>query len=361
MNNKLFEPLIFQRHPTSDSKVRFYFLGKFVALLLIAHYPATAWAGDGDLGPLIIGIFFGLIGLGAGLAITLLLPVRKLVKALALIPMMALGCAIGFGLSIIAMELLKTPEQKAQIESQNGLPGLFKFSCNSDDLALTQYLQKMSEEMRHNGNILIKALNVTQSHEGCMSGVGNAKSKTLEFKASTFLILAQELYRVSPKNEFCNYLRELHTWHATPLLRILHESNLPIACSNSEEPAWASGLKSWVTYGDEDVWTYVMFLKEAGVEFKNVPANIETFISRVVWHGEPRLIRFALEQGSDPLGYTGKKWPSGEFPKAAEIWRERQNLPRDNPHGYSPLSKYTSAANVADIDYINSKLAEATK
>lgn len=327
------------------------------------------WAGDGDFGPLIIGGFFGLLGLITGAIGTVFLPTRKLVKALSLIPMMILGCAIGVGLSIVGMEMLKTPAQKAEQELQNGLPGLLKFSCSGDDVALTQYLQKMSSMMRGQGERIEKALECTHSHPWGMKGVDSAEPKTLQFKASTFAILSQELYRVSPgaTNYYCTFLKHLHEQHATPLLRVLHEAKLPIACNDPAEIPWAHGLKAWDSWQSEpkvreEIWTWIVFLKEAGVDFKQAPANIPTLLIRVVGSGDPRLIRFALEAGSDPLGFSGDKWPSGTFPNAVEVWKIRRNgLSSDNPGGYSPLTGYTSAENIADMAYIDSKIIDVTK
>jgi hypothetical protein len=344
-----------------------YLITRLYSLFLIATYSTAAWAGDGDLGPLIIAGFFGLIGLIAGAIGTSFLSARKLIKALLLIPMMALGGAIGFGLTIFAMEMLKTPEQKAEMELQNGLPKLFIFSCSGTNSALTQYLQEMSLIMRGQGERIEKALECTHSHPWGIKGVDSTEPKSLQFKANTFVILSQELYRVSlgAKDYYCSFLKHLHEQHATPLLQALREAKLPIACDDPAEPPWVSGLEAYDSWKaepkvSEEIWAWVMFLKASGVDFKNVPANTETLISRVVGNGDPRLIRFALEEGSDPLGFTGKKWPSGEFPKATEIWKERQNLPSDNPHGYSGLN-YTSPKELADIAFIDRKMAEAAK
>ena len=338
-------------------------------LLLFAAYPPTVWAGDGDFGPLIIGAFFSLLGLIAGAIGTFFLPAKKLVKALALIPMAMVGCATGFGLSIVAMEMLKTPAQKAEKELQNGLPGLVKFSCNGDDLALTQYLQKMSAMMQGQGERIEKALECTHNHPWGIKGVDSAEPKTLQLKASTFVILSQELYRVSPgaTNYYCTFLKHLHEQHATPLLRALHDAKLPIACSDPAEIPWAHGLKAWDSWQSEpkvreEIWAWIVFLKEVGIDFKQAPANIPTLLIRVVGSGDPRLIRFALEAGSDPLGFSGDKWPSGTFPNAVEVWKIRRNgLSSDNPGGYSPLTGYTSAENIADMAYIDSKIIDVTK
>jgi hypothetical protein len=321
--------------------------------LLPIIYSPSAYAGDGDFGALVLGIFFALIGaILAALGTLLKLPTRRRIKVILLLPMMVLGGAIGFGLTILALEILKTPEQHAEREKQNGLPKLLLLSCSRADGALTQYLQDMSVMMLGEGERITNALKCTE---------------TYPFKPSTFVILSHELYRVSrgAEGQYCSFLKELHEFHMTPHLQALHEAKLPIACATTDDIPWVIGLKAWdESKGEppesESIWSWLMFLKSTGVDFQSEPADIPNLLSRVIGHGEPRLIRFALDAGSNPLGFSGKKWPSGEYPKATEIWQERHNLPSDNPHAYRPLN-YTTPEQLADIAYIDSKMIEIKK
>jgi hypothetical protein len=346
---RIFTPTLKSSRSIGENR---YLLIASIWLISITLSP-SAYAGDGDLGSLIIPIFFALMGaILAALGTLLVLPTRKRIKVILLIPMMVLGSAIGFGLTVLALEILKTPEQKAESEKQNGLPKLFLFSCSRADSALTQYLKEMSLMMQGEGEHIVKALKCTE---------------TAPFKPSTFVILSHELYRVSKGAEgyYCAFLKELHVFHMTPHLQALHDAKLPIACGTSDDIPWVIGLNAWdYSQGDppesESIWIWLMFLKSAGVDFHNEPADIPNLLSRVIGHGEPRLIRFALDAGSNPLGFSGKKWPSGEYPKATEIWQERHNLPSDNPHSYRPLT-YTTPGELADIAYIDTKLMEIKK
>jgi hypothetical protein len=331
---------------------------RFSSLIFLACYPLSALAGDGDYGALFVPIFGGLAGLILGALITLFLPTKKGAKIIAIIPMMALGCALGVGLSMLALKLGETPEQKARIESQKGYPSLFQLSCSGDDAALAQYLEKVSVEIRSDGNSIAKALSASANPESCTKGVP-LESMTMGFRTNTFVILARALNRSSPNGEYCKFLRYIHTARAMPQLQLLRKSELPIFCElPSEDPPWAHLHcfdKSLANPKlSEDVWLWLRFLKDEGMDFKKAPSHVPTFISKVICNGDPRLIRFALEEGSDPRGFSDTRLPR-------EIWQERLNLMKDNPYGYAPLSGYTSAENVAGIAYITRRLVETTK
>jgi hypothetical protein len=273
-------------------------------LLLIGSWPTAAHAAaDGDYAPLVLSVLFGLVGLVCGAIGAAFLPFKKQGKLLALIPMSIVCCGVGIAIALTGLEMLQSPSRKAFEESRKPYESkkLVKVACERDDKALEHYLKTTT--LMEDSETIRKVLGCT--HNSPWGRTSQAEAFVLKPKG--FELLARELYKLSPppktggESQYCFFLRDLHSSHATPLLGALKGAGLPIACNGAENTPWVLGLlasDSWQLEPKvrEEILDWLKFLKEAGIDFKPIP-GLPTLHDRVVEHGGPKLVQFALENG----------------------------------------------------------------
>lgn len=305
----------------------------------------------------------GSLGLITGFIGTFFLKISNGRKWLSLIPMVVVTAGLGgFIGNLIGTSSQNSSNQSyMQFEAALSASPLKQVACKDDEIAIVRFMQSTP---------------ITESSPTLISIFQRCFDKDNHTKLEAFILIAQELVRRRPTSPpvnappnnysfhnsgqwwkdnksldyYCLLINGLHEGFTIHYLQALRYANLPLFCTLPQDGNWANGLRAvqdqLQATKREEIWKYIQFIKEIGVNFKlPISPDKPAMIDYVIRCGEPRLIAFALDNGAISTDISTES--------AAHAWALRKL----HPELRCPLTPYSSAAELAEIERISSRLS----